>query len=262
MFTTLGEVHKKSPSYENELQTAFDEHFEIVDADTPALLAEVFRLRYRVYCEERLVPDFEPWKFTDHLEKDEYDARSVHCLMRDRATGAPAGTVRLILADPSDSTKPFPIEEYAACHFDRSLVEPSTLPRRHTAEISRLVVAKRFRSRSGEDGKPSEEGDHMIEGDPHGRRRFPHPILGLCVAITRMSAQHGITHWYAAMEPWLHRLLSRFHLNLTPIGPMVEYHGLRRPYLSVAAEVLGIAYERRRDIWNLLTDRGRVWPAP
>ena len=38
----------------------FMKYFEILRADTPALLEEVFRLRYQVYCVEGAVPGFEP----------------------------------------------------------------------------------------------------------------------------------------------------------------------------------------------------------
>lgn len=247
----------------HDLIAAFDEYFEVISANTPELLKEVFHLRYQVYCEEVMIPDFEPKKFSNELEFDEYDARSAHYLLYHRPTGKIAGTVRLVLADPDDPNRPFPIEVFAAPYFDRSVIDPTKLPRRHVAEISRLVLAKEFRSRKGERRTPYGTPDNIRESQVGGdRRHFPHPVLGLFVAVYRLTAEYDITHIYAGMEPVLNRLLARFGLDLMPIGPVVEYHGARQPYLGVADKMLARIYKRRKDVWALLIDRGNARPAP
>lgn len=254
---------KGMKSHMNDLVDAFDEYFEIIPANTPELQKEVFGLRYQVYCQEVNIPDFEPWKFPHELESDEYDARSAHYLMRHRPTGKIAGTVRLILADPDDPNRPFPIEVAAARYFDRSVVDPAKLPRRHVAEISRLVLAKDFRSRKGERRMPyGATNNTRASSVREDRRHFPHPILGLFVAVYHLSAEYGITHIYAGMEPVLNRLLARFALDLMPIGPLVKYHGARQPYLGVADKMLARIYQQRKDVWALLTDHGNRWLAP
>lgn len=249
----------------NELIAAFHEYFEIIPADTLELKNEAFRLRYQVYCQEIQLPDFEPWKFPNGLEKDEYDdsRRSVHYLMYHRRTKKIAGTVRLVLADPNDPKQPFPIELYAGRHFRRNLIDPAKLPRQHTAEISRLILAKDFRSRRGEHCTSFGTDNNIARsGSRNERRHFPHPVLGLFVAIIRMSKEEKISYWYAGMEPILNRLLQRFKLDLTSIGDDIEYHGVRRPYLDTVDQVLAKAYEQHREVWALLTDNGKVWPAP
>lgn len=247
----------------NELIDAFNEYFQLIIADTPELKEEVFRLRYQVYCQEIKLPGFESWKFPRGLEIDEYDADSVHCLLRHRPSGKMAGTVRLVLADPDNPNRPFPIEACAARYFDRNLVDPASLPRRNIAEISRLILAKDFRSRKGE-RRTAYGADNNVSRSGLGneRRHFPHPILGLFVAVVRMSAERGISYWYAAMEPILNRLLRRFKLDLTSIGPVMEYSGPRQPHLDSIDHVLAKAYERHREVWELLTDCGKVWSAP
>lgn len=247
----------------NDLIAAFDEYFELIAADTPELKKEVFHLRYQVYCLELKLPGFEPWRFSRELEIDEYDARSVHYLMRHLPSGKMAGTVRLVLADPKDPNRPFPIEVFAADHFYRSVIDPIKLPRRHVAEISRLVLAKDFRSRKGEHCMAYGTGNNIRNIKvPEGRRHFPHPILGLFVAVYRISAEYGITHLYAGMEPTLNRMLVRFGMDLKPIGPDIEYYGPRQPYLGVADRMLAKIHEQRRDVWELLTSCGQVWPMP
>jgi len=73
-----------------DLLTHFTKYFEILRADTPALLEEAFRLRYEVYCGEGCLPGFDPLDYPDGLERDiyDYEHRSVHC----SATGPPEAT--------------------------------------------------------------------------------------------------------------------------------------------------------------------------
>ena len=67
------------------LKSVFEEYFQIVLADTPALRDTVFRLRYQIYCMET---GFErPEDFPDGLEKDAFDGRAVHSLLQHKASG-------------------------------------------------------------------------------------------------------------------------------------------------------------------------------
>jgi N-acyl amino acid synthase of PEP-CTERM/exosortase system len=231
----------------SDLLNAFNDHFELVFANTPELLDEVFRLRYRTICEEMHMPGYEPWRYPDGKEVDSYDARSVHCLIRHRSTGQAAGCVRLILALAHDPSQPFPIESATGRRFDPVKVDPAALPRRQTAEISRLIVPRLLKDA---DGKAS----------AHRSPAFPFPVLGLLAAVMRLSYAHGVTHLYAIMEPFLNRLLRRFSLHFDPIAPPIEYHGIRQAHLGVVADVMNRAYRERREVWNLLTDAGRFAP--
>ncbi|MEW6487027.1 MAG: PEP-CTERM/exosortase system-associated acyltransferase [Thermodesulfobacteriota bacterium] len=231
----------------SDLLNAFNDHFELVFANTPELLDEVFRLRYRTICEDMQVPGYEPWRYPDGREVDTYDARSAHCLIRHRSTGQAAGCVRLILAPIDDPSQPFPIESVSGGRFDPAKVNPALLPRGDTAEISRLIVPRLLKNA---DGKVS----------PHRSPAFPFPVLGLLAAVMRLSSAHGVTHLYAIMEPLLNRLLRRFSLHFEPIAPPIEYHGVRQAHLGVVADVMSRAYRERREVWNLLTDAGRCAP--
>ena len=246
----------------NELMENFNEYFAVIPADTPQLLEEAFRLRYQVFCIEEHVPDFEAAKYPGGLETDVYDQRAVHSLLRHRPSGLYVGTVRLILPDPYDLKESFPIEQYTADCFDPKLIDLNKLPRAHTAEISRMVITRQFLSRRGEYLGLHTTSDYLARPDTSGRRSFPRPILGLVRGVIRMSAEQGITHLYAGMGRSLNRLLGPFGLQLPAIGPVVDYHGPRRPHLGVVDEVLRTVYEQNYDVWELLTDKGRVWPAP
>lgn len=247
------------PGPEIDLIDAFTEYFEVIPADNPELRTIAHRLRFDVYSREIRLPGFEEWRFPDRLEVDDHDPHSVQCLLRHKPTFAWAGVVRLILAPPTQTQKPFPVESCAAASLDNA--KTANLPRQRTGEISRLILTREFRRRRGE--AETRYGNSKILGSTDSRRRhFPHPLLGLMVCAMRMSVEHGITHWLAGMEPRLNRMLDRFGLQLTAIGPEIEYHGIRRPYLGRVYDVMENAYLTNRAVWDLLSDRGRLYPPP
>jgi N-acyl amino acid synthase of PEP-CTERM/exosortase system len=161
-----------------------------------------------------------------------------------------------------DISQPFPTEEHMGHCFDAQLIDPAQLPRRATAEISRLMIAKRFRNRGMEALYAHGMDDFSLEDKSNGQRQFPHPVLGLLMALVRMSAEFGITHLYASLEPAFNRLLGRFNANLKPIGPKTDYYGIRQPCLDTVDSMLTRAFKENRDIWELLTEEGRIWAAP
>ena len=232
----------------SDLLSTFNEQFELIAPVPHALLDEVFRLRYQVFCCQAKVPDFEACNYPNGRETDDYDRHSTHCLLRHRATGKPAGCVRLVLADPNLPSKAFPVERAARNQFNIALCDPDRMPRQTTAEISRLIIPRAPTDTSG-----AAQLYHHVSA-------FPFPVLGLLAGVMRLSHLHTVTHLYASMEPLLNRLLRRFSLHFTPITPIIEHHGRRQAHLGVVAQVMGRAYRERREVWDLLTDRGRFLP--
>ncbi|ABA57652.1 conserved hypothetical protein [Nitrosococcus oceani ATCC 19707] len=241
----------------SNLIAVFNKYFEVVPAKTADLKNQFFHLRYQVYSQELQLSDFESWRYPDGHETDKYDKRSVYSLLRHRRTKQIVGGLRLVLCDSVDPLQPFPIEEHAGHYFDAQLIEPSKLPRRNIAEVSRLMIAKNFRCRGKEVLYAHGMDDSSFEDRSHTRRQFPHPILGLLVALVQTSSEYGITHWYAIMEPALNRLLGRFGFDLEPIGPEVDYYGIRQPCLQNIDSVLARVFQKNRDIWELVTESGR-----
>jgi Acetyltransferase (GNAT) domain len=113
--------------------------FKKISHDDP-LLNEVYRLRYKVYCEE--------WGFErkeDHpggIERDDFDAHSIHFVAIRKADRKLIGTTRIIL----HSNMGFPIE--AHCHIHENILKSD---KANWGEISRLAVSKEFRKRAGFD---------------------------------------------------------------------------------------------------------------
>jgi hypothetical protein len=47
-----------------------------------------------------------------------------------------------------------------------------------------------------------------------------------------------------------------------PLGPLVEYHGRRQPCWVDLGIMLDRVHAERPDVWNVITDGGRLWPKP
>jgi len=234
----------------------FNGYFSIVPAKSKHQIAISQKLRYQVYCQENKLIDKQG--SPDGLEFDEYDYRSEHCLLMYRPSNTFIGTVRLILADPQHSNLPYPIEKFDILRRTSrdKMWKP---PRTKLAEISRFAVSKQFKRRGSESLFPHGITESLNEIDWHTIKRwYPHITLGLFQAILHMSRQHGVEYWYAIMEPSLIRLLSRTGIKFTPVGPLVEYHGLRQPCIGVVENILDGIQSFRYDVWEFITSEIQV----
>lgn len=245
------------------LVETFSHTFEIISADTPELIDIAYHLRYQVYCLEN--PYEEAHCFEDGRESDEYDARSVHALVKHRPSGHYVGVVRLILPDADNYDKPFPIESHSNKLIEKNRRGGMHLPRQSLAEISRFCVSKEFKQRIAENSSESGVsakayyGDGVHE-DAYHRRMLPHVIIGLFAGVIRMSVEHNITHWLAVMEPSLLRLLGRCGIFFEPVGSLVDHRGLRQPAMASAKKIVEGIYAHRPDIWEIITDNGKLFP--
>ncbi len=259
----------------SDLIFLFNKYFEVILADTQERLQQCWQLRYQVYCLESKVPGFYPDRYPEGLERDLYDERSVHSLLIHKPSGKIAGTVRVILPISGNSDARFPVEEFAGHLFYTDKVSLMNLSRSQLGEISRLIIAPEFRARKGESlnaqglamntdcfsGYSRQHESYLPSKERSSdkneqRRSFPHTILGLFVAIVRMSAENNLTHWYAGMEPVCARLLQAFGIRFTPISPIVDYYGSCQSYLGNISDVLRGIYRTNPEIWVLLTNDG------
>ena len=97
----------------------FRKYFEILPALDEASRDDVFRIRHEVYCQELA---FEPVR-PDARETDEYDAQSLHCLLRtshDRRSQVvrPPGSIHLFIAPQ----RPYIVSAGTACFAARPSV--------------------------------------------------------------------------------------------------------------------------------------------
>ena len=226
----------------------FQEYFELALVSTQEQLENVYRMRYRVYCEEF---GYEPADaFPDGLETDAYDERSSHCLVTHKGTGLPAGCARLVHVDEQTI---MPMEEYCASAIDPERIR-SFDGRRHTiCEFSRLGVDGAFRRRAGE--KMSRFGEiSALDCSQREKRTFSLIAVSTILAAFAMSDLIGRPHCFAMMEPFLPRLLLRSGIVVHPAGTEIEYHGTRAPYCFETGETVGGMAPEMREFFNVIRE--------
>jgi N-acyl amino acid synthase of PEP-CTERM/exosortase system len=224
----------------------FQRYFDLVLATTPAELESVYRVRYRVYCEEF---HYEPAEaFPDQLEKDHFDIKSKHCLVVHKASGMPAGCARLVLADEHSL---MPMEQYCSSAIDKALIR-SYDGRRHTiCEFSRLGVDGAFRRRPGE--RESRFGEiSALDCSKREQRTFSLIAVSTILSALAMSELIERPHCFAMMEPFLPRLLKRSGFVVHPAGSEIEYHGNRSPFYFDTREEYGVMAEALKEFYSTI----------
>jgi N-acyl amino acid synthase of PEP-CTERM/exosortase system len=227
---------------DTSLLTCFNTHFRTFTAGTSEQIREAQRVRYQVYCIENALeaPN------AQGIETDCFDSHAVHSLLIHRATGTAVGTVRLILRLPDDTEHSFPMQKVLS---DSTAREFRRLPLYSAAEVSRFSISRQFRR--VDDAGGGEDVEMIGISGPLMR-------LGLIQSLVRMSFAYGITHWCAMMEPTLLRMLAAMAIRFRPIGPLVEFHGLRQPCYCNLTDILDSVREERPAFWSVLTDGGAL----
>lgn len=223
--------------------------FTIVPADSAELRDRAYMLRYQVYCLERGYEASEA--YPDQREIDQYDAHSAHSLLVSNYDNSLIGTVRLVLANKTNPADSFPMQN--VCVLSNFLNSRSFAQER-TAEISRFAISKSGRTIPSRVQVPCTTRIRKNSGNL--TISAPSILLGLMRATMRMSHDNGITDWLAVMEPTLLRLLSRFGIYFQPVGPLVDYHGMRQPCHANIHLLLERMYVERPDVWEYITDGG------
>ncbi len=220
------------PAREHSALTRATADFRIEVADTPEQREAAYRLRYQVYCTER---GYEPGE--GQLETDRFDDCAGHALLTQLSTGRVVGTVRLVA--PAG-----PCRDPLALDVPMQHVCPPgilrLLPRcGRIGEISRFAISKELR-------------DDTAGAVPMR--------LGLLRGIVELSARMQLGTWCAIMERSLLRLLRLSGVHFEPLGPAIEYHGLRQPTWARIDDVLGRMWRECPAVWNYITDGGALWP--
>ncbi len=221
-------------------------------------LAEIYKLRYKVYCQE--------WGYDNHINHsreiitDVYDEHAVHFAARDE-TKKIVGAIMLIM----NSSEGYPIENYCELNINKD-----ELPRDNLSEISRLVIHREYRKRTEDKYIYGNDEERRSIGSFHfpqsytrqkscsrrsddkyrnkrnikrsnesysDRRRRHDVVINLYKAVYQESKKRNITHWYSFMTKGILILLSRFGFAFEEIGDPVDYHGIRTPYLGEIAKI-------------------------
>jgi N-acyl amino acid synthase of PEP-CTERM/exosortase system len=225
--------------------SSFNLNFAVIGE--PTYLSASFALRYEVYCRERKFLAAENYPF--RLERDIYDDCAIH-VGSTNDNGVMLGTVRLVLP----SGKGFPLFEHCTVFPEFSHLTDIRL-QQTSAEVSRLAISKHLRKLNYVfDPRPEHSTNMTMDA-----AQLPGPLhklnidsaseiksdimLGIYRTIYQVSKRKGITHWFAAMEKSLLRLMRRFHFEFIPIGPELDYYGCVTPYVVAIAAIEQALYE-------------------
>jgi N-acyl amino acid synthase of PEP-CTERM/exosortase system len=229
----------------------FQRYFSLELATTPSQLKLVYRVRYRVYCEEFRYESADA--FPEQLESDEFDASSKHCLVMHKASGIPAGCARLVLAS---ETSLMPMEKFCGSAIDAHTIRAFDGRRDNICEFSRLGVDGAFRRRAGE--RESRFGEiSALDCSQREQRTFSLIAVATILSALAMSELIGRPHCFAMMESFLPRLLRRSGLVVQSAGRETEYHGARSPYFWETREVISNMAQEMQDFYAAIcTDFG------
>lgn len=209
----------------DSMMAHFYKHFKVVVANTPKLREEVYKIRYKVYCQELGYEREEDCP--NGMEQDIYDQRSVHCLLLHRQSGLYAGCVRLVLPELHKVDVNLPFERVYGKVSQSNIIEFKNLPHYSFGEVSRLAVTAEFRKRRGESQTAHGVATVESEAAENEQRHFPLIAVGLYLAATSVAIELGLESALSLMEPRLARHLRRFGIRFHQIGEFVEFHGQR-----------------------------------
>jgi N-acyl amino acid synthase of PEP-CTERM/exosortase system len=214
------------------IASLFNNYFEVIPANTDKLIEKVYHIRHQVYCEELGFED----KKANHLEFDEYDLRSSHCLLFHKASQSYAGCARLILADGHDPEAKFPFEVTTGDLLNWDFNNPDHLRRKY-GECSRVAITSQFRRRRGETNTPDGGSEAIENSQMDARRRFPSVALGLYLASTAIAIEKELEGVFVIMELRLARQLRRLGFMFEQVGDAVKHRGERAPFIINISEI-------------------------
>ncbi|GLS25562.1 PEP-CTERM/exosortase system-associated acyltransferase [Marinibactrum halimedae] len=205
----------------------FLEYFDVLQAESETLRNCAYRIRYQVYCEEFRFENRN--QFPDAMERDEYDDQSDHCLFIHRPSNQAAGCSRLIHIDPANGLS-LPFLRYCKESINYQLFNPDDYAFNEIVEFSRLSVTRQFRRRCSDQGmfytKP-------VSSQSLNKKRHPFPIVPVSLFLASISLflESGAAVGVAMMETRLSRMLHIYGLRFEQVGPVVDYHGKRAPFI-------------------------------
>ncbi len=206
------------------------EHFEVVLADDEWSRRIHYQLRYQVFCVETGYED--PALFPDGEEKDEWDDKAVHFLVRERENNRWVAAMRLIL--PHGDV--LPIE--TRTEIEEALRPPCN----QVLEISRLCMVGHYRRRlqgqalpcEGRDASPLNAARAADEARVEMRKRLrtAEILRVLLDAAVAYSRECGAEHWYMFITKALSKVIGHvLHLDLQQVGQPAWHRGERYPFL-------------------------------
>lgn len=202
------------------------------DPNYEAIMEEVYRLRFKVYCEEWGFED--PSQYPDGMEKNEFDLYSEHFIIRETSeANSIIGTARIVCPCGIG----YPITKY--CQVEDALRDEILRgrPAPQIGEVSRLAISKQFRKRIEDNVLFDYSEDIPLSQHSFHEKRKCNFVHEFYKFLLLESLDMNFNFWYVAMKRGLYVLLKRVGMIYHEIGPEIDYHGLRTPYLGYLDEI-------------------------
>lgn len=208
----------------------------------------VYSLRYQVYCHEANF--LNPEDYSDGLEHDEFDPVSEHYSVTNPTNRNEAiGTIRLVRWTQQHS---FPTVKYCPALLEH--LRHLQFPLESTAEISRLCITKQFKRQA-----THKLSDSVQPGGKETKGELPNILFKLLRELYISSKYAcGITHWIAAFETPLYRLLERHGINFQIlVEDEIDYYGKVKIYGASLQHLEAEIKNRKSELCSYLMGRER-----
>jgi N-acyl amino acid synthase of PEP-CTERM/exosortase system len=223
----------------------------VIDND-PGLLERSYQLRYQVYCLERAF--LQPENYPNQRELDEFDGHSIHIGVLNSKNDL-FGTVRLV----QPSLAGLPLFQHCSLFDDAPSLDA---PHIRVIEMSRLAVSREYNSGAAATSAAAAAvsggfysgGNAKRGGVASQGRKSGEIVLQIYKAVYQESKRRGFTHWLAATEKSLQRLMIRYGFPWRPVGPEVDYYGFVAPYLMSVREFEHVILSERIPVLNRFLD--------
>ncbi len=239
------------------LYSVFYKLFDVVHADTQELKDEAHRLRYQVFCLENKGYE-DPAAHPDGMERDPYDVNAEHALLIYKPKNKAIGTVRVIKPNLDDLMKSFPLQTLCDSHYlhDETYVKNS-------CEFSRLCISRELRQEIKEEVRNLSGMFNFSANDQFSIYERPLLNIGLAAAplglirgAFELAMKNGALNVFGVMEPRNIGRLEQSGLVHETIGPKMDYHGVRVPFVCNVLEVFENAIINNHEIWNVVSVKG------
>jgi N-acyl amino acid synthase of PEP-CTERM/exosortase system len=208
-------------------------------------MEDVFRLRYRVYCEEKGF--LSASDYPDGLETDEFDETSTHMVVHGDGS-EPKGYLRLV--ECADQRQLPMFAHGMATDEEFPIPAPGG-----AVEMSRMMVSSEYRKklRSPDDGFPAS----ATLLDPPARNASDLIQLKLLRLAYQRAVEINARWLVAAIEPTQGRKLGMLGCPNRPIGPVGDYYGSVRPHATDLRELERTLQSERPALWAFFNDRSK-----
>ncbi len=241
----------------------YKKYFYTVAADTPELKKLAYQLRYQVYA-DKYGDDVFKDNDDSKIETDDYDDYALHGLLFHRPTDALIGCIRVVPFN-ENRHKHLPLEKITT-QFDSQIISPSDLRNPWVGEVSRMAIESSFRRRAYD--ITFQLRDNVSGGIKNKRLKINYLPLCLTLIGINLCKEANLDFSVALMEPKLAKLVSMFGVQLTKMGEIVDFHGLRAPYKMLPDASYNHLRPESQELYHLIGQELNVthtvpqWPMP